>query len=68
MDSCRIESCDEDVVDGCAPLELEDPLERPGTTVGTKFCALRGRFLKMWFPTTGPLIGISMIVAALSKR
>ena len=35
VDSSRFESCDEDVVDGGAALELEDPLEKPGTTVGT---------------------------------
>ena len=45
VDFSRDESCDEDTVGGSAALELEDPLDRPGTTMGTSVSVLHGIFL-----------------------
>ena len=36
VDSCRVEFCDEDAIHDSAALELDDPLETPGTTMGTE--------------------------------
>ena len=37
MEVARVESCDEEEVGGSAILELEAPLDRLGTTIGTWF-------------------------------
>ena len=62
VESSRIESCDTDFQD-VVVAELEDPVDKPGTTIGTEFSVLRCIFLpfsnKMWFLTTGPHIGTS---------
>ena len=53
-------SCINDVEDVLA-LELEESVDNPGTTIGTKFSVLHWLFqpfwLQMWFLTTSPLKG-----------
>ena len=53
-------SCSNDVEDVLA-LELEEPVDNLGTTIGSKFSVLHWLFqpfwLQMWFLTTGPLKG-----------
>ena len=50
----------------------EEELDKPGTTIGTKFSALqmiRIPFLnEMWFLTIDPFVGIPVFIAKLSKR
>ena len=62
------ESCGGDVEDELVP-ELDD---NPGTTRGTKFSVLHKNsfpfFGQQWFLTAGPLVGISIFFAELSKR
>ena len=52
--------------------DSEDELDKPGTTIGTKFSVLQGIripfFNEMWFLTSDPFIGISVFIAKLSKR
>ena len=50
----------------------EDELDKPGTTIGTKFSVLQGNpnpvFDEMWLLTIDPFIGIFVFIAKLSKR
>ena len=50
----------------------EDELDKPGTTIGTKFSVLQGIRIpfknEMWFLTTKPFVGIPVFIAKLSKR
>ena len=50
----------------------EDELDKPGTTIGTKFSVLqiiRIPFLmRLWFLTIDPFVGISVFIAKLSER
>ena len=52
-------------------LEEEEPVAEPGTTIGPPFSVLRyirsAIVDEMWFLTTGPLTGISVIFAEFSK-
>ena len=59
-------SCDKDVGDA-GVAELEEPVDRPGTTIGTLFCRAAfyssAFFDELWFLTTGKMVGLSVIVA-----
>ena len=50
----------------------EDELDKPGTTIGTKFSVLQGiripAFNEMWFLTIDPFVRIPVFIAKLSKR
>ena len=50
----------------------EDELDKPGTTIGTKFSVLHGILIpflmRCGFLTIDPFIGISVFIAKLSKR
>ena len=51
--------------------DAEDELDKPGTTIGTKFSILqmnRIPSLEMWFFTMDPFVGTSVFIAKLSKR
>ena len=55
-------SCGNDVEDELA-LELEDPVDNPGATKGTKFSVLHRicpSLGQLWFLTAGPLVGITV--------
>ena len=58
-----------DVEDGMLEEEL---IDKPGTTIGTKFSALHCIrilfFSEMWFLTVDPLEWVSVFIAKLSKR
>ena len=53
-------------------LELEEPVDNPGTTIGTSISVFALHFPavvnKVWFLTTCPLIGTSVIFTECSKR
>ena len=59
-------SCGNDVGD-VAVAELEEPVDEPGTTIGTQFAVLdfdsSAIFHELWFLTTGPMVRISVIFA-----
>ena len=67
LENVLIESCGDDVEDELV-LELDD---NPGTTTGTTFSVLKRNvlpiFLRMWLLTTGPLTGVSVLFAELTK-
>ena len=50
----------------------EEELDKPGTTMGTKFsvshCIRIPFFNEMWFLTIDPFVGIPVFIAKLSKR
>ena len=52
--------------------DREDELDKPGTTVGTKFSVLQGVripfLMRWWFLATDPLMGTSVFITKLSKR
>ena len=66
-----VEFCGNEFGDVLA-VELEEPVDDPGTTIGTKASVLHWMFLsfknEVWFLTTGPLKGISVIFADFTKR
>ena len=49
----------------------EDELDKPGTTIGTKFSVLQiiriPSLNEMWFLTIDPFVGIPVFIAKLSK-
>ena len=56
-------------------LKLKDPeeeLDKPGTTIGTKFSVLQiiriPFFNEMWFLTIDPYVGIPVFIAKLTER
>ena len=63
-------SCLEGVFE--AEEDLEDELDKPGTTIGTKFLRIARYpnpvFNEMWFLTIDPFVGIPVFIAKLSKR
>ena len=63
-------SCDDDAGEAGED-ELEELVDRPGTTNGTSFSVLHfirlSFFDELWFLTTGPLVGISVIFAEFSE-
>ena len=70
VESFPTESCDADVEDVLVD-ELEGLVDNLGTTMGTSpSVALYypSVFNQMWFVSTGPLKGISMIFAEFPKR
>ena len=50
----------------------EDELDKPGTTIRTKFSVLQiiriPFFNEMWSSTIDPFVGISVFIAKLSER
>ena len=46
----------------------EDELDKPGTTIGTKFYYPNPVFNEMWFLAIDPFVGIPVFIAKLSKR
>ena len=65
-------SCLEGVVDVEEGKLEEELVDKPGTTIGTKFSMLhciRIPFLnEMWFLTVDPFIRVSVFIAKLSER
>ena len=52
--------------------DAEEELDKPGTTIGTKFSVLQiirnPVFNEMWFLTIDPFVGIPIFIAKLSER
>ena len=52
--------------------DAEKELDKPGTTIGTKFSVLQiiriPSFNEMWFLTIDPFVGIPVFIAKLSER
>ena len=52
--------------------ELEEVVDKPGTTTGTKISVLHciriPFFNEMWLLTVDPLCGVPMFIAELSQR
>ena len=50
----------------------EELVDKPGTTIGTKFsvlhCIPNTVFNEMWFLTVDPFVRISVFIAKLSER
>ena len=49
----------------------EEELDKPGTTIGTKFCVAdnpNSVLNEMWFVTLDPFVGIPVFIAKLSER
>ena len=50
----------------------EELVDKPGTTIGTKFsvlhCIRKTVFNEMWFLTIDPLVRVSVFIAKLSER
>ena len=61
-------SCGNDAKDVLGP-ELEEPVDNPGTTIGTKFSVLQRIVFaicgKLWWETAGPLVRASVSFAEL---
>ena len=70
--SSIVKSCGTDVED-VLKVELEGPVDDPGTTMGTYLpCSIVFSDIatkkNLWFLSTGPLVGVSVIFADFSKR